>query len=113
MRENFKLLVVTSIPFPIGLASTNRIISYSKGLVQLGNEVSVVTSNKEQSTGDAFQEYEGIKHRSFGISSKGIPAKILLIFSVLRMAVFLFRRVGRYDAALLVSNNMILIYLTC
>jgi hypothetical protein len=41
-----KVCVVTAQSFPSGMASNNRILSYSKGLVEIGNEVDVLSINK-------------------------------------------------------------------
>ena len=38
------LIVLTHEPVPIGMAATNRIFSYSKGLVEIGHKVFVCSS---------------------------------------------------------------------
>jgi len=103
--------IITAIPFPYGLAGTNRIISYSKGLVELGNKVAVLTSNfHEDCLGD---QYDGIsfkgfrkKHKSSFLNKSDLP------FAVLRLLYYLFSCIKNYDVILIVSNNPILILLT-
>ncbi len=112
-NSKINLLVVTSIPFPYGLASTNRIISYSKGLVELGETVSVITSNWDRPTQKVFYEFEGIKYRTFGKERKGQVKKTLdLILSVFKLWFFMLNKVRNYNSVLIVSNNFTLIVLT-
>lgn len=58
-----KVCVVTAQSFPSGMASNNRILSYSKGLVEIGNEVDVLSINKSN---EASGEITGIKYSNLG-----------------------------------------------
>jgi glycosyltransferase involved in cell wall biosynthesis len=40
--KKINLVIITNQPFPVGMAATNRMLSYSKGLVQLGHSVTVL-----------------------------------------------------------------------
>ncbi|MDY0278213.1 MAG: glycosyltransferase family 4 protein [Acholeplasma sp.] len=41
MNNKLRIAIYNEFPFPTGLSGTNRIISYSRGLVELGNRVHV------------------------------------------------------------------------
>ena len=44
MQENqsFNIVIIAEYPFPVGIAPTNRILAYSRGLIQSGANVDVV-----------------------------------------------------------------------
>lgn len=110
-KIKISLVIITAIPFPFGLAGTNRIISYSKGLVELGNKVTVLTSNFHEN--GLNDQYDGICFKGFRKRHKlnGLN-KIDLPFAVIRQISYLFRTAREYDAVLVVSNSLILILLT-
>lgn len=109
-KNKNKIAVLTAIPFPYGMAGTNRIISYSKGLVELGNNVTVMTTSFGVTKSSYFS---GIEYKSFRKKySNAILNKILLPFSVIRMVMCLFRTYKNFDSVILVSNSAILIVLT-
>ena len=62
------LVILTTVSFPVGMAPTNRIISYSKGIVNLGHNVKVICLiPTEKEDGEIrnkkiLGEYEGIKY---------------------------------------------------
>lgn len=110
-EKKISLGIVTAVPFPFGLAGTNRIISYSKGLVELGDKVTVLTSHFHEQGFDG--KYDGIIFKGFRKKyPSGILNKISLPFAVLRQTFYLFRNAKSYNAILIVSNSLILILLT-
>lgn len=97
------------MPFPSGAASVNRILSYSKGLVELGNEVIVYSTSKGNDI--EVHTINGIKYRALRINS---DLKIIRLFS---LYIALFRLVGillftkkKIDVIITVSNSLLLIY---
>ena len=47
------LIILTNSPFPNGMAGTNRMLSYSKGIVEQGSSVQVIClkpTEKEENT---------------------------------------------------------------
>lgn len=63
-RQKFKIGVLCAKPFPKGMASTTRIISYSKGLIQNGAEVEVYSFDRvgDDSPDPLDGEVEGVKY---------------------------------------------------
>ncbi len=62
------IAILCQYPFPIGYSGTNRIISYSRGLVELGNSVTVYVLHPTESRRKVFNEdykgeYLGIKYQ--------------------------------------------------
>ena len=110
--KKIRLAVVTSIPFPNGLAATNRIISYSKGLVKLGHDVSILTThyaNKSLKSND----YCGITYTNFRHKSDTKTLNIiLLILSIFKIFKYLLLYNKMYNVVIIVSNNAPLILLT-
>jgi glycosyltransferase involved in cell wall biosynthesis len=65
-------LIVTTEPFPIGLAATNRIRSYSKGLIQLGVNLKILSLKTK-----TFGEVDGIKYKGLKITNNKFIGFIL------------------------------------
>lgn len=61
-----KIVIVTKDPFPIGMASTNRLISYTKELVKSGNTVKVFCLKPTE------KKTRGINNKSIKGNYKGI-----------------------------------------
>lgn len=55
-----KIFIVTPLPFPIGMAATNRIICYAKGLLAHGVVCEVITSNSQGT--EANGVFDGINY---------------------------------------------------
>lgn len=70
-KQLLKIVFITSGSFPFGEAATNRLLSYAKGIVELGHRVNVILLNpaKKQSikSNSVKGEYNGIK---FNYTSK-------------------------------------------
>lgn len=111
-QMKIRLAIITSIPFPIGMAATNRILSYSKGLTESGNDVTVLTTNfgaKKRS----YENYNTIHCKTFRKKkSINLINKICLPLAVIKMVFFLFRNKHHFNIVLLVSNSAVLIVLT-
>ena len=58
------ILIITGEPFPIGMAATNRIISYAKELAIVRN-VKLCTYYKPKEDTQLFGEFEGIEYYYF------------------------------------------------
>lgn len=59
------IVIICRFPFPIGYSGTNRIISYSRGLIELGCQVSVLVLCKTEKNKNAINKntkgiYQGI-----------------------------------------------------
>ena len=91
-----KIAIVNTLPVPSGNASVNRFLSYGKELVKYGGEVDVLsTASFEDSIFDAVQIYSCGKGKGLFVALIGILSKV---------------RKGKYDAVILISNSLLLIY---
>ena len=96
-----KIAIVNTMPVPSGAASVNRFLSYARGLVELKNEVEVLSSaHTDKPEGNV----DGIAYHNLG---KGKGA-LHLLGALSKMVSRLWK--GRYDAVILVSNSLALIY---
>lgn len=55
-----RIAIVCMYPFPIGLAATNRIIAYSKGLIANGSRVDVFIMNPSDRNGITKYSHKGV-----------------------------------------------------
>lgn len=104
-----KVCVVTAQSFPSGMASNNRILSYSKGLVEIGNEVDVLSINKSN---EASGEITGIKYSNLGGQFNN---KLLIMISGIYKLISSLLR-SNYGSLIVVSNNailLLLLYMVC
>lgn len=80
------VLIVTSEPFPYGMAGTNRVISLAKGFIDQGRSAEVVTYFKysrqisDNKQAPAFGIYEGIKYSCLFKASGGGGGFLIKIF---------------------------------
>ena len=97
-----KIAVISTLPIPSGEASVNRILSYSQGLVALGDSVTVLSSAKAEIS-------EGTIN---GVSFCNNGQKGNIFISLLRALRIILVRIikDRYDVIILVSNSLLLIY---
>jgi glycosyltransferase involved in cell wall biosynthesis len=112
MKNNSKsanLVIVTAIPFPIGLAGTNRIMSYSRGLVELGDKVTVLTTHfgdDSSSTGN----HSGVDYRSFsGWFGQKRFMILSIISSIFQLCKYINKKKSQIDYILIVSNSFFFI----
>lgn len=114
MNKKLKIAIANTMPFPSGEASVNRILSYSKGLVEQGCDVTVLTT----SAGDVnqYQFIDGVRYRHTRKPVSGIFTKLEFISALWRTIKLLVTEQPRYQALIVVSNSLLLIYplwLTC
>ena len=97
----YNIAVVNTLLVPSGEASVNRILSYSKGLVEMGDKVTVLSSAfSEKPRG----EINGIGYINLG-KGRGLKSLILALLMMLKTI-----WTNKYDAIILVSNSLFLIY---
>lgn len=91
-----RLAIINTLAVPSGNASVNRFLGYGKELVNLGAEVSILSSS-------SFEDsvLDGIKIHSCGKNTTLIGALFNMIKSVKK---------ERYNAIIIVSNSLLLIY---
>lgn len=94
------IVIVNTLPVPSGNASVNRFLSYAKGLVKLGNTVTVLSSSYHE---DKVSVIDGVK-----CVNLGTKARFSLFNSLLSISKRLY--LGSYDSIILVSNSLLLIY---
>lgn len=96
-----RIAIVNTLPIPSGQASVNRLLSYSKGMVEMGVEINVLSSGRGEKVED---EVNGVKYHNFGKQSGplGLLSALVRILSAVRK--------GNFDALILVSNSLLLIY---
>lgn len=99
------LLIVNTLPIPSGQASVNRILSLGKGLVENGENVTILSAAKSVDTN--FHDINGIKYVNFAHSNNRLIGYIQSLFSILR---FVGRNKKTIDAIWLVSNSPLLIW---
>lgn len=99
------LLIVNTLPIPSGQASVNRILSLGKGLVENGENVTILSAAKSVDT--KFHDINGIKYVNFAHSNNRLIGYIQSLFSILR---FVGRNKKTIDAIWLVSNSPLLIW---
>ena len=97
-----RLAIINTLPIPSGQASVNRLLSYAKGLVELGDQVKVYSSAyvKENAKG----EIGGVLYTNYG-DGKGSLALFKSLVGVLKRVLN-----EKDDAIILVSNSLLLIY---
>ena len=108
MKHAFNTAVITTMQFPSGAASVNRIISYSKGLVELGTNVTVFST----SIGDIDYSFiDGIRYKSFHKKSNNVIFNLFApIISLIKLLHQIYNEKPRFNAVILVSNSLLLIY---
>lgn len=83
--EKLKIKIITTAPFPIGMAGSNRIMTYAKGLVDNDCNVSVVCMKTTENPGNVFNtspfgQIDGISYKYPGgktiVSSNIIKRRI-------------------------------------
>ncbi|WP_086478540.1 glycosyltransferase [Arenibacter amylolyticus] len=102
------ICVVTAQSFPSGVASNNRILSYTKGLVELGNQVEVLSINKSETTSG---EILGVMFSNLG---RGANKVLTMISGIFNLIVLIFKK--NYETLIVVSNNaivLVLLYIVC
>lgn len=92
-----RIAIINTLPIPSGQASVNRLLSYGKGLVNLGNDVSVLSSGKSNIHNGCI---DNVKYQCFG--HKGNIGALFEIISEIKH--------DKYDIVILVSNSLLLIY---
>ena len=98
-----KITIVNTLPIPSGNASVNRLLSYSKELTILGNDVTVLSSGRSD---DKAGLTDGVKYRNYG--NLGLINALIAILKSIRNE--------NPEVVILVSNSLLLIYplwLTC
>jgi len=108
VKDKLNIAVVTTMQFPSGAASVNRIMSYSKGIVELGHKVTVLSTN----TGSLeYKIIDGIKYMCMQKPSKN---KLIRIFNYIILLPRLIKNIShakeKFDILILVSNSLIIIY---
>ncbi|MFA7288386.1 MAG: glycosyltransferase [Melioribacteraceae bacterium] len=108
MKKSLNIMIVTTMPFPSGAASVNRIISYSKGLVELGLKVTVFSSNIGNTK---YQIIDGIIYKSFQKKSNNkLFGLYYRVISVIKLLYNILISKEKFNTIILVSNSLVLIY---
>lgn len=91
-----KIAIVNTLPVPSGNASVNRFLGYGKELVKKGACVHVLSSAPfDDSMVDGVQVYSCGKNKNL----------VGALFSIISKV-----RTEKYDAVILISNSLLLIY---
>lgn len=96
-----RIAVINTLPIPSGVASVNRLLSYAKGLVEIGDDVTVLSSANSNSV---IGEVDGVKYNNMG-NGRGMMSLLLALHKIIKVV-----RTNRYDSVILVSNSLLLIY---
>lgn len=91
-----KIAIINTLPVPSGNASVNRFLGYGKELIKYGVDVQVLSSASFEDS-----ELYGIHIQSYG-KEKGMLGALMGILSKVRK--------GKFDAVILISNSLLLIY---
>lgn len=113
-HPSLNLIVVTTEPFPIGMAATNRILSYSKGLVELGVNLNVLTFKPSINSAQPKDgTYNSVRYRVVTRLSKPPSFKVLLplyfLIGLFYSAKALYQSKRQKNVLLLVSNKPLMI----
>ena len=73
-----KIAIINTLPVPSGNASVNRLLSYAKEIVPLGNDVTVLSSGKSDEKEGVI---DGVKYRNYGY--RGLIKALLAIMKEL------------------------------
>lgn len=106
-----KIAILLGGSYPVGMACTNRTHIYSKGLLELGNDVEILMPYPTESPDnirnfDSSGVYEGVKFRyGYGSVKKKsfLGRRIQKFISILNSFFFLFKL--KPDIILIVTNN--------
>ena len=106
-----KLLIVNTLPVPSGQASVNRILSLGKGLVENGDQVTILSSSYSDDTD--FHEVNGIQCANLASKKSRIVGLVESLFKILK---YVRDNKDNIDALWVVSNSPLLIcplWLSC
>jgi len=115
MKVN-KIFIFTSEPFPMGMAGTNRIISYAKGFLYHKKDVEVVCFRKTDVPGDVKNTnttgvFEGVKFRyitsSTVKSTNFVSRRLDDILSYIKLFFLALTKVNRYTMSIYYSSHTI------
>lgn len=113
-----KVYILTSVRFPIGLAATNRILHYCKGLVNAGVDCEVTTIYRTERRDGINQcaqgEFNGIKFRyipgTTRRSNSFLRRRIDDLFDTIKSLIFLQKEVKCGDIVLTYIGNKWVVY---
>lgn len=122
MQDRLKIAVFTEFPFPLGLSGTNRLISYSKGLVELGCFVKVFIGQPTEEIGNIRNKryygiYQGIEYSyPFKRTTKSkvkIIKGIDLLFGLIKTLfnIYINNFDIKFDALIIANDNPILVFI--
>lgn len=100
-----KLLLVNTLPVPSGQASVNRILSLGKGLVENGDQVTILSSAHSDDT--EFHEINGIQCANLSSEKSRIAGLMESLFKILK---YVRCNKANIDALWVVSNSPLLIW---
>lgn len=116
-NRRLNIIILANGNFPIGMASTNRLVSYCKGIVELGHTVKVIVLSPHEREGDVIinKDVAGVYHGINFIYSSGTTIwprstlkKISVLFMGLLNSLFITIKFSRYqkiDALLFASGS--------
>ena len=96
---NMKIAILLNEPYPYGMACTNRIHLYAKGLVELGNEVEIIIPRNTEEPG---------KIRNHYISGEYENVKFKYACNPVRKKSFIERRIQNFISPINTFNHLIL-----
>lgn len=96
-----RIAIVNTLSIPSGQASVNRLLSYSKGMVEMGDQITVLSSAYEETK---VGTVNGVNFINCGkkTGKLGLLSALKKILSTVKKE--------KYDAVILVSNSLLLIY---
>lgn len=104
-KDHLSIIIVNTQPVPssgVGAASVNRILSYAKGLVNVGNSVRIISTAGNGNI--EWSEYEGVAVKHLGTPVKSVIQRLL---GHIRTSVRLIRTLKgeKKDVVLFVTSN--------
>lgn len=100
-----RVLIVNTLPVPSGQASVNRILSLGKGLVENGDQVTILSSAHIADT--EFHEINGILYANMASKKNRILG---LVESLLKILKYIRDNKADIDVLWIVSNSPLLIF---
>lgn len=99
-----KVLIVNTLPVPSGQASVNRILSLGKGLVEIGDEVTILSASKGKDT--ELHNINGIQYVNLVNKKSKVPG---LIESLIKILIYIKYHKSDINVVWVVSNSPLLI----
>lgn len=113
-RLDLRILIITSEPYPIGFAATNRIRTYAKGLSELDQNVEIISLKPLYNGDNHSGTIDGYKYVNFNNIFK---YKKILFFNILNTIfgftisiIYIIKKKSKSDVIIMVTNKPLYLF---